>query len=106
MAILEEEERILKAEYTEVERNYWDIVNDYNSTVKTLQKRDYNIAVILEAVVPDNPVAPRKLFNLAIAGVLGVFVALFYVFMKNYFDEKAGLKRLNRQITAKMLFLS
>ena len=94
VAILEEEERILKAEYTEVERNYWDIVYDYNSTVKTLQKRDYNIAVILEAVVPDIPVAPRKLFNLAIAGVLGVFVALFYVFMKNYFfDEKAGLKK-------------
>lgn len=91
VAILEEEERILKAEYTEVERNYWDIVNDYNSTVKTLQKRDYNIAVILEAVVPDNPVAPRKLFNLAIAGVLGGFTGLFYVFMRNYLlDDKAG----------------
>jgi len=47
-----------------------------------------------EPYVQDSPVAPRKLFNLAIAGVLGVFVALFYVFMKNYFfDEKAGLKK-------------
>ncbi|MFY9495990.1 MAG: GNVR domain-containing protein [Halanaerobiales bacterium] len=47
-----------------------------------------------EPYVQDSPVAPRKLFNLAIAGVLGVFVALFYVFMKNYFfDEKAVLKK-------------
>lgn len=37
-----------------------------------------------ETYVQDSPVAPRKLFNLAIAGVLGVFTGLFFVLMKNY----------------------
>lgn len=46
-----------------------------------------------EAYVQDSPVAPRKLFNLAIAGVLGGFIALFFVLMKNYLlEDRGGIK--------------
>lgn len=46
-----------------------------------------------EAYVQESPVAPRKLFNLAIAGVLGGFIALFFVLMKNYLlEDRRGIK--------------
>lgn len=41
-----------------------------------------NIAAV--APVPDRPVAPKKMLNLAIAGVLGVMVGVFVAFFREY----------------------
>lgn len=46
-----------------------------------------NIQVIDEAQVPDSPVKPRPNLNMAIAGVLGLMVGIFLVFLLEYLDS-------------------
>ena len=46
-----------------------------------------NIQVIDKAEVPKNPIAPRPMLNMAIAGVLGFMVSIFAVFLMEYLDN-------------------
>jgi len=45
---------------------------------------DSSINIVSQAVIPEVPVGPRKMLNLAIAGVLGVMLGTFIVFFKSY----------------------
>ncbi len=45
-----------------------------------------DVYVIDKAIIPDKPIKPRKLLNTAIAGILGLFVAVGYVFVLEYTD--------------------
>lgn len=44
--------------------------------------------VIDTAVLPENPIKPNKLMNVAIATVLGLMIGLFVVFLLEYMDNK------------------
>lgn len=46
-----------------------------------------NIQVIDEAQVPESPIKPRPKLNMAIAGVLGLMVSIFIVFLLEYLDN-------------------
>lgn len=46
-----------------------------------------NIQVIDEAQVPELPIKPRPKLNMAIAGVLGLMVSIFLVFLLEYLDN-------------------
>ena len=46
-----------------------------------------NIQVIDEAQVPELPIKPRPKLNMAIAGVLGLMVSIFLVFLLEYIDN-------------------
>ena len=46
-----------------------------------------NIQVIDEAQVPESPINPRPKLNMAIAGVLGLMVSIFLVFLLEYLDN-------------------
>lgn len=46
-----------------------------------------NIQVIDEAQVPDTPIKPRANLNMAIAGVLGLMMGIFLVFLLEYLDS-------------------
>lgn len=46
-----------------------------------------NVQVIDEAQVPDIPIKPRPNLNMAIAGVLGLMVSIFLVFLLEYLDS-------------------
>lgn len=46
-----------------------------------------NVQVIDEAQVPDIPIKPRPNLNMAIAGVLGLMVGIFLVFLLEYLDS-------------------
>jgi len=48
-----------------------------------------NISIVAKAPVPMIPVAPNKMLNLAIAGVLGVMLGMFIVFFKAYWEKSA-----------------
>jgi capsular polysaccharide biosynthesis protein len=48
------------------------------------------VKVISNADVPSNPVSPRKSLNIAIAGVLGLMVSVFVVFIKDYWEKTGG----------------
>lgn len=46
-----------------------------------------NVQVIDEALEPTKPVKPSKKMNVAIAGVLSIMVALFIIFLIEFFDN-------------------
>lgn len=51
--------------------------------------------ILQEADVPTEPVSPRKLFNMAIAGILGLMVSVFLVFLKDYWLKTTPLNNVS-----------
>jgi capsular polysaccharide biosynthesis protein len=50
---------------------------------------DSTINLVSQAPIPEVPVGPRKMLNLAIAGVLGVMVGVFIAFFRAYWQKSA-----------------
>lgn len=68
-----------------------DIANEIPKVFSKEAKRITSantIEVIDEAINQEQPIKPNKLMNVAIAGVLGVMIGLFVVFLKEYLDNK------------------
>ncbi|GAA0861347.1 YveK family protein [Paraclostridium tenue] len=59
----------------------------FTKEVKRITKAS-NVEVIDKAMVPKIPVKPNKIMNIAIAGVLGVMISLFVIFLLEYMDNK------------------
>jgi capsular polysaccharide biosynthesis protein len=68
-----------------------DIANEipkvFTKEAKRITKAN-NVEVIDKAIVPDAPIKPNKVMNVAIAAVLGVMIGLFVVFLIEYLDNK------------------
>jgi succinoglycan biosynthesis transport protein ExoP len=67
-----------------------------NQKEETLQKLEENrlivkdnLMVVSQAIEPEGPVGPRKLLNVAIAGVVGGMISLFIVFLMAYWRNSA-----------------
>lgn len=87
-----EKTRVIKSEIekkrleTEVKRNE-DLVNSLSSKIieleifKSLNSAENQIIVLSKATVPDAPIKPKKILNLAIATVLGLMVSVSGVFL-------------------------
>lgn len=77
---------------------YDAFLNKYEESriTESTEVGDSTINIISHAVVPDKPIGPRKMLNLAIAGVLGLMVGVFVVFFKYYW--KASGKQLESSI--------
>lgn len=58
----------------------------FMETVQDIMKVE-NVQVIDVAQVSKNPVSPRPLLNIAIAGVLGFMVGVFIAFLREYLDN-------------------
>lgn len=54
-------------------------------SVKEIMKVE-NVQVIDVAQTPTTPIKPRPMLNMAIAGVLGVMLAVFFAFLKEFLD--------------------
>ena len=52
-----------------------------------------NIQVIDRAIVPNSPVSPRKLMNVAVASFLGLFLAAMLAFLFEYLDNTLVTKQ-------------
>lgn len=68
-----------------------DIANEIPKVFKKEAKRitkANDIQVIDKAILPQNPIKPNKMMNMAIAAVLGVMIGLFVVFLIEYLDNK------------------
>ncbi|WP_353095815.1 polysaccharide biosynthesis tyrosine autokinase [Tissierella praeacuta] len=67
-----------------------DIANEtakvFMDSVKSIMKVE-NIQVIDEAQIPDSPVKPRPMLNMAIAGVLGLMSGIFLAFLLEFLDN-------------------
>ena len=68
-----------------------DIANEipkvFEKEVKRITKAN-DIQVIDKAILPQNPIKPNKMMNVAIAAVLGMMIGLFVVFVLEYLDNK------------------
>ena len=53
----------------------------------SLNLGEATISVVAPAMEPRNPVKPRKMVNMAVAGVLGGFVSVLLVFVLEYMDN-------------------
>jgi uncharacterized protein involved in exopolysaccharide biosynthesis len=77
---------------------YDAFLNKYEETriTESTEVGDSAINIISQAVVPDKPIGPRKMFNLAIAGALGLMLGTFAAFFKYYW--KTSGKQLEASI--------
>lgn len=57
--------------------------------VETTEMGESTINIVSPALVPSAPVAPRKLLNVAIAGVLGIMIGVFVAFFKEYWEKSS-----------------
>lgn len=68
-----------------------DIANEIPKVFKKEAKRitkANDIQVIDKAILPQHPIKPNKMMNMAIAAVLGAMIGLFVVFLIEYLDNK------------------
>lgn len=66
--------------FTSLQRKYTEV------KVAT-EAPDLQVSVAMQAVVPENPVRPRKLLNMALAGALGLMTGVFGAFMLEFLSE-------------------
>jgi succinoglycan biosynthesis transport protein ExoP len=55
-----------------------------------------NLLVVSQAIEPEVPVGPKKLLNVAIAGVVGGMISLFIVFLMEYWRNSATGSSANK----------
>lgn len=70
--------------------------NIYYLNVLQENIEDYSYALIIKhPFTPEAPIAPRKMLNMAVAGVLGVMISAFFVLFLHYWetskDEKTAI---------------
>jgi len=68
-------------------------IDDYNSTIDSLNASLASIRetrVVKDPTVSESPIKPKKKLNIAIAGILGLFIGVFVAFGKEWW-EKANL---------------
>lgn len=58
-------------------------------SASSLSAGEANLILLSQAFIPRRPVAPRKLLNMAVAGVLGLMVSVFIVFFQDYWRTSA-----------------
>lgn len=70
---------------------YNAFLNKYEETriAESTEVGDSTINLVSQAPIPEVPVGPRKMLNLAIAGVLGVMVGIFIAFFRAYWQKSA-----------------
>ena len=74
-----------------IKKKQEDIANEIPKVFKKEAKRitkANDIQVIDKAILPQNPIKPNKMMNMAIAAVLGAMIGLFVVFLIEYLDNK------------------
>ncbi|KUO49319.1 MAG: hypothetical protein APF76_16075 [Desulfitibacter sp. BRH_c19] len=58
---------------------------------------DNTVTILASAQVPENPIAPNKKLNLAIAGVLGIMIGVFVVFLREFWINSNPNKKSQNQ---------
>jgi uncharacterized protein YecT (DUF1311 family) len=79
--LLQKEQKILEVKYNTILSTL-----EQENLKKSLYESNFNI--ITASYVPENPIAPNKKLILAIGGVLGIFLGILGVFVKESSDDK------------------
>ncbi len=81
---LAEKIKVLRNNYAMLSRKY-----EETRLAETAQFGESNIMLLAPAIEPVEPVGPRKMLNMAVAGVLGVMVSVFLVFFLEFWRKSA-----------------
>jgi len=86
----------LQQQYTIAQETYNTFLQKYQEARITTSSKigDANIMIVSPAIVPDSPVAPKKMLNMAIAMVLGLMLGVFVVFFMDYWKNSAEPKSI------------
>jgi len=96
-ALFDAKER-LEAKKQEIENRYLDIgalknqINDLELQIDSLKKQMKNVqptSIIKTPTVSEEPIRPRPFLNMAIAGILGLFVGVFGAFSREWWQNSA-----------------
>lgn len=60
-------------------------------SASSLAAGEANRMLLSQAYIPRRPVAPRKALNMAVAGVLGLMISVFWVFFQEYWRTSGAL---------------
>lgn len=67
-------------------------------TAQSLQAGEAAVMVVSSAQEPQTPVGPRKMLNVALAGVLGLMVGVFAAFFKEYWVSTSITKTIDSNV--------
>jgi len=91
-------ENLLKRNIDLAQQTYDAFYSKYEETriAQSSQVGESSIVILSPAPEPLVPVAPKKALNIAIAGVLGLMLSVFAVFMKEYWEKTGGTLPTNQ----------
>ena len=89
----------LSAKVALLRNNYHSFVNKHEESriAKSLKMGETNIILLAPACEPVVPVGPRKMLNVAIAGVLGIMASVFFVFFLEFWRKSASNTNIARK---------
>ena len=81
----------LQREYDSALETYGALIQEYGKTQVYSMSEEVNagVRIVFPAVPPEGPISPRKMLNVAIAGVLGIFVGIIAAFVAEYWGKTA-----------------
>jgi len=75
----------LQLDYSLAESTYITVAKRYDEMRITEMTQPTNIQLVDRAALPERPIAPRRLINLLVAAVLGLFAGVSVAFIADYF---------------------
>ena len=81
----------LQREYDSALGTYGALIQEYGKTQVYSMSEEVNagVRIVSSALPPKEPISPRKMLNVAIAGVLGIFVGIIAAFVAEYWGKTA-----------------
>lgn len=94
LAEKQHQENLLQQNVNLAQQTYNSFLSKYEEIriTQSSQVGDASIIVVSPAVEPLEPVSPKKMLNIAIAGVLGVIISVVIVFFKEYWESTGSQK--------------
>ena len=95
-----ERERLLRNE-TEAKRLYNEARGEYEAYLQT-ESNLLSLAksrVVVEPALPQRPVGPRKLFNTALAGILGLFAGVMTAFFVEWVTQEKKRRQFGQNVS-------
>ncbi|MEW6662547.1 MAG: GumC family protein [Bacillota bacterium] len=79
----------LQGDVDRLKTTYSVLADNINRTqvIRSINIGDTSLMVVARAVVPTNPIKPKKTLNVAIAFVLGLMVSVFLAFLLEFLDN-------------------
>lgn len=82
---------------------YRAFANKYEETriAASAEMGDNTVSIMASAQIPENPIAPNKKLNVAIAGVLGIMIGVFTVFFREFWKNSDPKITNRKELTTK-----